>query len=582
MRGFRAPLLVLCLAILLSGLASARAGLEPVNPNGPRVALVIGNAHYRNVSALQNPRNDAEDVGAALKRLGFDVVVALDADRDGFQSALRDFAHRSEKAGVALFFYAGQGVQIGGENLLAPVDAKVDGVESFRLSAISFDNVLEALNHSPGFKIAIVDACRDNPFGGKRSITVEPGSGLARVEAGSDTLIIMSTSPGSVALDGTGRNSPFTEALLANIGTPGLEFSVMMRRVMADVLRKTNGQQSPWISSTLTKEFYFKSSGQEEQRAPAQNAALADREAEKAWGIIGADNDPEKLISFVKSFPASKHLTEALDRIAPLVIERNKKKVAAQSSSQKRVALVIGNGKYLHAKPLANPGNDAKGVAVVLERLGFKVRTEFDVDMAGFRKIMPEFSEAASGADIALVYYSGHAIQLPDVAYVMPVDSEPISRSHIRNQLKSVHDIISDLDTVSGLKLIVVDGCRDNPLAARLFGILGIPKGLGESRGLSLPELEERQVGDLIVAFATLRGEAAYDGTEANSPFTSSFLKHVEENGMDVDRLFRVVTEEVSKTTKGMQQPETVIRRTDREFLLRASLPQPASAAAAK
>jgi uncharacterized caspase-like protein len=228
-----------------------------------------------------------------------------------------------------------------------------------------------------------------------------------------------------------------------------------------------------------------------------------------------------------------------------------------------------------------NPQNDAKKVSEALRRLGFEVRTELDVDMTGFQKIMPEFSEAASGADIALVYYSGHAIELPGAAYVMPVDSEPISRSHIRNQLKSVHDIIADLETSSGLKLVVVDGCRDNPLAARLFGILGIPRGLGESRGLSLPELDERQVGDLIVAFATLHGESAYDGTEANSPFTSSFLKHVEEKDMDVDRLFRLVDEDVGKATNYMQQPEIVNRRTDREFLLRAST-QPTSSAAAK
>lgn len=592
MRGIRAPLFLVCFAILWSGYAPAFAKLVKLSDtteNPRRVALVIGNGDYQYTPKLKNPRNDAEDVGAALKRLGFDVVVALDVDQNGFQAALREFDRRSSEAKVALFFFSGQGLQVDGQNLLAPVDAKLESAADVQREMIAFDQVMQTLERAPGVKIAIVDACRDNAFhrefGTTRSAVAQRG--LARLDANIDTLVIMSTSPGSVAFDGEGRNSPFTEALLTNLETPGLEVNLLMRRVMTDVLERTAGRQTPWISSALTTDFYFNGSapaGQKPQQALVANAALVDQEAEKSWGIIGADNDPEKLISFVKSFPASKRLPEAMDRISALLIEKNKRKVLAQGGPQKRVALVIGNGKYVHAKILINPANDAKRVAEALKRLGFEVRSEFDVDMVGFQKIMPEFSDTATDADIALVYYSGHAIELGDAAYIMPVDSAPISRSHIRNQLKSVHDIISDLDTASGLKLVVVDGCRDNPLAAKLFGILGIPRGgLGETRGgLALPELEERKVGDLIVAFATLHGESAYDGTEANSPFTSSFLQHVEEKDMDVDHLFRLVTQDVLKATKDMQRPEIINRRTDREFLLRAALLQPKSSAAAK
>jgi uncharacterized caspase-like protein len=247
----------------------------------------------------------------------------------------------------------------------------------------------------------------------------------------------------------------------------------------------------------------------------------------------------------------------------------------------KRVALVVGNGAYQHARHLKNPENDAAAVADALLRLGFEVRKETDLDKRRFDQVMPEFAEMATGAEIALVYFSGHAMELQGIPYLMPTDAQPISRSHIRNQLKSVRDIVFDLEGVSGLKLVVVDGCRDNPLAANLLRALGLPRSASDTtRGFLSADAERQQLGELIIAFATLQGEPAYDGTELNSPFTTAFLNHVGEDGIEVDQLFRKVKDDVVSATQRMQTPMIESYRGNRTFVLRpgATLPQPASA----
>lgn len=240
----------------------------------------------------------------------------------------------------------------------------------------------------------------------------------------------------------------------------------------------------------------------------------------------------------------------------------------------KRVALVIGNGTYQHARHLKNPQNDANAVADALARLGFVVRKEIDLDKPRFDQVMPEFAQMATGADIALVYFSGHAMELQGVPYLMPTDAQPISAAHVRNQLKPVRDIVFDLDGVSGLKLVVVDGCRDNPLASKLFSGLGVFRTASDTtRGFFSADPERNKLGELIVAFATLQGEPAFDGTEANSPFTAAFLKYVEEAGLDVDQLFRKVKDEVVTATRNMQTPMIESYRGDRSFVFREAAP---------
>ncbi len=229
-----------------------------------RVALVIGNGAYVNTSALANPLNDARDMSAALKSTGFDVIEALDADKRKLDGALRSFTDQLTGADVALFFYAGHGLQVGSQNYLVPTDAKLERERDLEFEAVRLDFVLRQMEIDREGKttIVILDACRDNPLArnlarsmGTRSAGI--GRGLAAAATGLGTFIAYSTQPGNVALDGEGRNSPFTAALAKHIRAKGRNLPATMIEVRKDVVAATGGRQVPWDHSALTGDFYF-------------------------------------------------------------------------------------------------------------------------------------------------------------------------------------------------------------------------------------------------------------------------------------------------------------------------------------
>jgi uncharacterized caspase-like protein len=229
-----------------------------------RVALVIGNAAYINSAALANPVNDAADMAKALTEVGFTVIHGLDVDKRGFDGKVRDFTRALDSADVALFFYAGHGLQVAGRNYLIPVDASLQGERDLDFEAVSVDFILKQmeLGREGKTNVVFLDACRDNPLSrnlarsmGTRSASI--GQGLAQVQTGVGTFIAYSTQPGNVALDGQGRNSPFTAALTKGIKEPGRNLTSVMIEVRKDVLTSTNGRQVPWDHSALTGEFYF-------------------------------------------------------------------------------------------------------------------------------------------------------------------------------------------------------------------------------------------------------------------------------------------------------------------------------------
>ncbi|MBV8927236.1 MAG: tetratricopeptide repeat protein [Bradyrhizobium sp.] len=244
--------------------ASPVAAAATIDERGPRVALVIGNGAYANVTALANPPNDARDMASTLRDLGFRVIEGYNLDGAKMRSKIADFGAAMPGAGVTLFYYAGHGMQVAGKNYLVPVDAKLEHPSSLGLEAVEVSTVISDMESEKRINLVFLDACRDNPLsrslarsmGTTRSASV--GQGLAQLNAGIGTLITFATSPDTVALDGTGKNSPFTTALLKHIRTPGLEVRAMLTRVRADVIRATNEQQVPWDHSSLTGEFYFK------------------------------------------------------------------------------------------------------------------------------------------------------------------------------------------------------------------------------------------------------------------------------------------------------------------------------------
>jgi Caspase domain len=233
-----------------------------------RIALVVGNSKYVEVSPLPNPENDATAIASALKTAGFEVILGLDLDQRGFEGKVRDFSQLIADADVAAFFYAGHGLQVAGRNYLIPVDAHLENERDLDFNTVSFDLVLKQMELGRETKTSIVflDACRNNPFVrnlarsmGTRSIGVSQG--LAQVDTGVGTFIAYSTQPDNVALDGSGPNSPFTSALAKHMREPDRDLTSVMIEVRKDVLAATGGKQVPWDHSALTGEFYFQRSG---------------------------------------------------------------------------------------------------------------------------------------------------------------------------------------------------------------------------------------------------------------------------------------------------------------------------------
>ncbi|MGJ4856060.1 caspase family protein [Labrys sp. La1] len=224
-----------------------------------KAALVIGNSAYRSVTPLVNPANDANDMAAALGRIGYAVTLVKDGDLSAMNDGLRAFLRDADHADSVVVFYSGHGVQVKGRNYLVPVSAKISDELDLDTQTLSLDKLLELVDSAaPKVKIVILDSCRDNPL--TRQLTRGAGTrGLARIDldasSAKGTLIAFSTAPGSVAQDGSGRNSPFTTALLAHMETPGLDIRQMFGQVRADVDQSTQGSQTPWVNEAIIGSF---------------------------------------------------------------------------------------------------------------------------------------------------------------------------------------------------------------------------------------------------------------------------------------------------------------------------------------
>jgi len=256
------------LLIALASLTVPGTGVAAVGDGG-RVALVIGNASYRQ-APLKNPVNDARAVAAALRELGFDVIMRENADLGEMLEAIRQFSIAARRNQVRLLYYAGHGAQVEGRNYLIPVNEEISGDDDIARKSADMSELVEQLGQlSEGTNILILDACRNNPYKTAGFKTADgrvirlrgalQSSGLARVQAPNGTVVAFSTAPGSIAMDGQNyANSLYTKHLLDHIGTPGLPVEQMFKRVRIAVARDTQRMQIPWESSSLMGEFCFR------------------------------------------------------------------------------------------------------------------------------------------------------------------------------------------------------------------------------------------------------------------------------------------------------------------------------------
>lgn len=272
-----------------------------------RVALVIGNGNYAS-SPLKNPVNDAKDISAKLKALGFEVTCLLDANQVDMRKAIRDFGSNLKKGGVGLFYYAGHGMQVKGANYLIPIGADIHEEDEVEDYAVDAGMVLRKMQSAENrLNIVLLDACRNNPF----ARSFRSGSrGLAQMDAPSGSMISYATAPGSTAADGEGRNGMFTKHFLTAIDKYGdLELSQLMKKVGRGVQDETHKMQIPWVSSSITGDFFFKfkatparqEKNTELEKAPA--SALTIDEEEEFWLAIKNSSLVQDFKDYMAMYP---------------------------------------------------------------------------------------------------------------------------------------------------------------------------------------------------------------------------------------------------------------------------------------
>lgn len=321
------PRVIRCCAVALLWLLGAGV-LMPALAQPRRIALVIGNGGYRHAPVLPNAGNDAAALADLLRGLGFAVTLERDQTIAAMRGTLRDFSDSARGAEIALFFFAGHGLQMGqrdrAENFLVPVDARLADARDVEDETVGLSRVLELMDGAQA-RLVILDACRDNPLlarmvqaGATRGI--RRGLGMIDATGAQGTLIAFSTAPGAVAADGSGRNSPFTAALLRHLPTPGLEIRGALTRVRAEVARETGNDQVPWSNDGLLNELFLAG-----RSSPPASPAVAEAVAPSAaaielafWQSIGASLDPSDFEEYLRRYPAGSFAGLARNRLAAL------------------------------------------------------------------------------------------------------------------------------------------------------------------------------------------------------------------------------------------------------------------------
>lgn len=355
----RAMILRLFLLLLWIGTAAAAEPARNLSPvpasSGNRIALVIGNAAYPAAGALKNPGNDARDIAAKLKRLGFDVILRTDVRQKDMLRSLTEFGEKIQPGGEALFFYAGHGMQVRGKNYLIPVDAEIRTESAVSSEAVDVDQLLDKLAPAR-LAMVILDACRNNPFerrfrGG--------GQGLAQINAPTGTLIAYATAPGKVAADGDGRNGLYTAELLAAMDLPGMKIEDVFKRVRGNVVRKSGEAQTPWESSSLTGDFYFRLQDAAIGAASAASTPPAPASADPAlielafWDGVKDSRDAEAFKTYVEQYPNGRFSALAKIRIRELSAPA----ATSAAATPQRIAatdFLEGNWEYQQADNYAH------------------------------------------------------------------------------------------------------------------------------------------------------------------------------------------------------------------------------------
>ncbi|MBI3576326.1 MAG: SUMF1/EgtB/PvdO family nonheme iron enzyme [Gammaproteobacteria bacterium] len=313
-----------------------------------RVALVIGNSSYKS-APLANPVNDARAIAAKLRTLGFEVIERQNLTQKQVGSVLREFRSKLKPGGVALFFYAGHGLQVKGVNYLPVVDADIASEEDVPTQSLDANKVLELMDEAKTrMNLVFLDACRNNPYARSFRSTAD---GLAKVNAPSGTILSFATRPGSVAADaGSGRNGLYTEHLLAAMDLPNQPIEQALKRVVSGVKQASKGRQEPWMEGSIEGDFYFKpGQGAQAARLPAAVRVQTPEEVEQElWNAVKTSRDKRDVEDYLKQYPKG--------RFAPLASQKLKALATVTPAPSKPPVTVASIAPTVATKPEPSPG----------------------------------------------------------------------------------------------------------------------------------------------------------------------------------------------------------------------------------
>ncbi len=559
--------------VLLVIAAATPVGAAPER----RIALLVTNQeHATELLPLAFPHADGRIMSAALKEIGFEVRWLRDASVRDLKQALDTFASDVQQAGpdaVALFYFSGHSwPQWKGRTNWLVMNETVPRARELLEGGSGWDMVSKTAKNRDKY-LAEIEAAL--PRIGVQIATVTKLLGALETKAsfvvidshldvaepslmdertigkpkGGGMLLLTQGRPGLQAAD----SNDFSTALAGALLTPGLEIQDAMRQVQVQVAEKTNGKQVPWFESRMVRKYWMlPGRGSAPEPIPIVAPALPedrDQVERLLWRAIRNSTDAAQYESYLKKFPDGDFVELARQRIAKL-------KAAAPSPSAagvgKRVALVVGNANYKNSGALPNTAHDAADMAAALRDIGFTdVKEKHDLDRAGFVAALREFSEATADAEWAVVYYAGHGMEIGGRNYLIPTDAKLEKEADADDEAIPVARLFDRLSDTKGVKIVILDACRDNPLATRGFR----KKRGGGSGGLAKMEAEP----GTLIALAADPGQPSYDDdgnpAKRNSPYAAAILEHIKEPRLDIRLMFGRVYDSMIESMQGKQQP---------------------------
>ncbi len=558
-----------------------------------RVALVIGNGAYQAVPALTDPKADAVAIGQMLRDAGFDrVEVWTDLNLSNLKLTLSSFKKTAQGADAAVIYFAGHAFAVDGVNFIVPVDARLANYWDVWGEAIPLQDVMDALAGAKQLKLAIMDTSRDNSFVMRMRPDAAHGvSGWTTLNAptpselGSDGLIAYAAKAGSLADPARGR-SQLANALIKWLPVPGRDLRLAFAFVKDEVIRQTSSRQEPFVYGAISAVYL--------PLVPATATKMQTSDEEKAeFEIAKKINTRAGWQAFLGGHPAGLYASLADAQLetmspaasaqsAPIAVPAPPSAVVSASpapakalaaASEHRVALVIGNSAYKSAPELPNPRRDAQLIADALKNLRFdKVVLANDLSREAMIATLRNFASDADKADWAVIYYAGHGIEAGGINYMIPIDAKLVTDRDVQYEAVPLDQVMSATEGSKKLRLVLLDACRNNPFANRIKRTMA-SRAIG--RGLAQVEPD---VGTLVV-FAAKDGQVALDGDGQHSPFAEAVAKNLPIPGVEINKFFRLVRDDVMDATARQQQPFVYGSVTGREdfYFVRSATVTPQS-----